>query len=125
MIDLLRIFRFGAGYRWINVVASDRLHVELKHMFRTTVCSKARDAVEQNGRLVDALSNACKVEIDNVERRKGPDHWQVSLRFHSGKQCIVGRTTDELEASTVAAKLGTVAGKRVEMDGALRRWRSV
>jgi hypothetical protein len=42
-----------------------------------------------------------------------PEHWSVSLHLSWYSQVFVGRTTDDAEASIVAAHLSTLTGHRV------------
>lgn len=120
-MNLAQLFRWATGHRWISVVEWTDLHLALKYGFRTTVCSKARDAVEQNGRWVGALSAVERIELTQHSGAEQPSFWRMGLRFQSGDVYVVGCVTDDLEASRIGAQLSGIMGREVVIPASTRR----
>jgi hypothetical protein len=77
-----------------------------------TLFDRLSRAVTQNDRQVATLGSIDHVQIDEASSVAGST-WLFALHLAGSRVVVVGRTTDNSEASLAAARIGTITGTRV------------
>jgi hypothetical protein len=80
---------------------------------RQLVADNARRAFTSSGNVVARFDAIQSIDVKRTESENGPTVWTVSLYLSWFSRVHVGRTTDDAEASIVAARLSTITGKKV------------
>lgn len=77
-----------------------------------TLFDRLSRVVTQNDRQVATFGSIHHVQIDEASSVAG-SAWLVALHLAGSRVVVVGRTTDNSEASVAAARIGTITGTRV------------
>jgi hypothetical protein len=64
-------------------------------------------------RVIASFDTVESIEIRYVENGDGPEYWTVSLATTAHKRVAIGKTFDDAQASVAAARLATIASKKV------------
>jgi hypothetical protein len=80
---------------------------------RQLVADKSRRAITSSGRVVARFDAIQSIDVKRTENENGPTVWTISLYLSLFSRIHIGRTTDDAEASIVAARLSTITGKKV------------
>jgi hypothetical protein len=77
------------------------------------VFDKSAQVVSHSGQPVAAFSSIETVDIAHFVNGKRFEWWVLSLTLRVGKKLALGRSTDGVQVSIVAAHTATITGKRV------------
>jgi hypothetical protein len=69
--------------------------------------------VARSGRPVARIDAIRTIDIGRTKDEDGPEYWTVSLYLSWFSRVHIGSTTDDVEASIIAAHLSTITGKKV------------
>lgn len=69
--------------------------------------------VARAGREVARIDAIRSIDIARIKDDDGPERWTVSLYLLWFSRVRIGSTTDDVDASIVAAHLSTITGKKV------------
>jgi hypothetical protein len=100
----------------IEVVRCDDQQLELAARFRRIVVDKDRETISVNGQIFTKFR---PVEAISIAHRRGDrrrEWWTVRLNIVGGRSFLIGRSLDDLEASSVAAQLSSFIGKPVVIN---------
>jgi hypothetical protein len=74
---------------------------------------QARRAVLKKDRLLARFDEIEQIELETVTIDSNKQHWSLRLGRERRSSIYIGRTIDDVQASIVAAHIGTVTGKPV------------
>ena len=77
------------------------------------VFDRTSQLVSHSGQIVAAFSSVETVDIAHFVNGKRFEWWVLSLTLRGGKKLDLGRSTDGVQVSIVAAHTATITGKRV------------
>jgi hypothetical protein len=97
----------------IETVRCDDHQLELLARFRSIVVDNVRESISVNGQIFTKFRpvEAISIEYWRGDRRR--EWWTVRLNIVGGRSFLIGRSFDDLEASSVAAQLSSYIGKPV------------
>lgn len=106
--------RWCLGRRWITF-SGDGDTLVLASEFRRVRLDRKGQVVVAEGRVAARWG---QLEGVSLERRQtdddGPVHWLLSLRTSSSSAVVLGKVTDEYDASHIAARVATFCNIEVE-----------
>jgi hypothetical protein len=97
----------------IEIVAKDARRLVLKHKGREIVADARYRTVKSGSRVLATFDAIQSIGIRTHRGDDTPDFWEISLRLGPFSRIVIGRTSDDADASIIAAGLGTVTGKPV------------
>jgi hypothetical protein len=77
------------------------------------IFDRSSRVVSHSGQIVAAFSSFETVDITHFVNGKRFEWWVLSLTLRGGKKLALGRSTDGIQVSMVAAHTATITGKRV------------
>lgn len=95
----------------IEIDTKDRL--ELSADGWPIVFERSSQVVSHSGRVVARFSSVETVDIAHFINGKGFEWWVLSLVLRGSKKIALGRSTDGVQISIVAAHAATILGKNV------------
>jgi hypothetical protein len=114
---LLAVWAWIGGFlNWpasIETVRCDDQHLELLASFRRIVVDKVRETISVNGKIFTKFRPVEEISIEHRRGDRGREWWNVHLNIVGGRSFLIGRSFDDLEASSVAAQLSSFIGKPV------------
>lgn len=111
-----RIVRRAFGYRYLEIAEDLPGRVALRYGHTTTTFDRKTGKVEQNGRPVAMVSLVERIEVHRPFNHQGPPNWYVTVQISGHRQVEVGQSTDELDASIVAARISKVTERPVVVN---------
>jgi hypothetical protein len=100
----------------IETVRCDDQQLELVASFRRIVVDKVRETISVNGQIFTKFRPVDEISIEQRRGDRGREWWTVRLNIVGGRSFLIGRSFDDLEASSVAAQLSSYIGKPVVID---------
>lgn len=98
----------------IAIIANDDLRLVLQHGGHEIVADRRNRTVWSGTRLLATFDAIESIDIRHCSSDEdGPEFWEISLRGRGISSTLIGRSSDDAEASIVAARLATVMGKKV------------
>ncbi len=79
------------------------------------VFDRSSQVVSHSGQIVAVFSSVETVDIAHFVNGKRFEWWVLSLTLRGGKKLALGRTTDGVQVSIVAAHTATITGKSVRI----------
>ncbi len=77
------------------------------------VADRRRRAFTRSERVVARFDDIESIDVKHRSNDDGPSTWTVSLHMSWFSRVHVGSTSDDAEASIVAARIATITGKKV------------
>jgi len=96
----------------IEMVSEDASQLVLQSSDRNTVINKRHRTVKTGTELLARFDEIKFIDITRHLNDNGSDSWSVSLSLSWFSSVNIGRTTDDTNASIVAARIGTITGKK-------------
>ena len=97
----------------IKVVRDEANVLELRAGWRTIAADKLTRTITIGKRSTVSFFSVRAIEIKIYDGHDGPPFWTVSLCLPDYKRLVLGKTSDDAEASIAAARLGTIVGRAV------------
>ena len=97
----------------IVIASEDARQLELQSSDRNTVINTRYQTVKTGTNLLARFDEIKSIDITRHSSDDEPDSWLVSLNLSWFSSVNIGRTTDDTNASIVAARISTFTGKRV------------
>ena len=116
---LAALFRSAFGYRRIRVLERTPSRLELAYGKTITTLDKSSEKILKNSSLVGLFPVVRHVELHRPLNPEGPPNWFITVHLTGGRQVEVGQSSDEMEASEIAAHVSTVVGRPVVVGAVL------
>jgi hypothetical protein len=111
MRDLLKRFSgFGRQEPSLVLQEESALTLVLRHGHRTTAFDRLSRTVMQNARLAARFGVIQHVRVERLPAGEGPAAWVVALDLSGSRRLEIGRSSDDAEASSVAARIAAFTG---------------
>ena len=111
MRDLFKRFSgFGRQEPSLVLQEESALTLVLRHGHRTTTLDRLSRTVMQNDRLAARFGVIQHVRVERLPADDGPASWLVALDLSGSRRLEIGRSSDDAEASSVAARIAAFTG---------------
>jgi hypothetical protein len=97
----------------IKIISDHPHRLVLNADFRRIEIDKRLKSISINGRPVTSFDAIESIDLKFCRGDKGTEWWTVHLNLGRQSPFRIGKSHDDLEASTAAARLSSITGKQV------------
>lgn len=111
-----RFIRFVRALRHILIEDDTPLQLVIRSGMSITTFQKSSGRVLQGSRFIASFEQIVRIQVGELEDSNESMSWTVRIGMR-GRELVVGRSFDQLEASIAAARIGSIVDRPVEIVG--------